>query len=118
MLALHTLLAGIESLPCLIFDEVDANIGGETAVVVGEKLKEIGRSTQVIAITHFPQVARQADHHVQISKVETDGRTMTIVANLDAEGRTHELTRMLGGASQVDSQKILVYTERDSKIGI
>ncbi len=102
MLALHTLLARIESLPTLIFDEVDANIGGETAVVVGEKLKNIGATTQVIAITHFPQVARQADHHVQISKIEKDGRTVTIVADLDAEGRERELTRMLGGTSQME----------------
>lgn len=97
MLALQTLLAGKERIPSLIFDEIDANIGGETAVVVGEKLKQIGRKHQVLCITHFPQVAKQADHHLQISKQEKSGRTVTLVHALDETSREKELTRMLGG---------------------
>lgn len=96
MLALQALLAGKERTPSLIFDEIDANIGGETAVVVGEKLKQIGRKHQVLCITHFPQVAKQADHHLQISKHEQGGRTRTTVRLLDATSRENELLRMSG----------------------
>lgn len=97
MLALQTLLAGKQSLPTLIFDEIDANIGGTTAAIVGEKLKQIGAQHQVIAITHFPQVAQHADHHLQIAKREREGRTLTeIVPLLDDALRNQELARMRG----------------------
>jgi DNA repair protein RecN (Recombination protein N) len=97
MLALQALLAGKENIPTLVFDEIDANIGGQTASVVGDKLKQIGTSRQVLCITHFPQVASQADHHVQISKQEEGGRTFTQIAVLDGKTRTAELVRMQGG---------------------
>ncbi len=96
MLALQTLLGGKEGVPTLLFDEIDANIGGETAVVVGEKLKDISSNHQVLCITHFPQVAKQADHHLRISKSENNGRTLTRVDLLDANGKADELSRMLG----------------------
>jgi DNA repair protein RecN (Recombination protein N) len=96
MLALQTLLGGRSGMPTLLFDEIDANIGGETAVVIGDKLKEIAKSHQVLCITHFPQVARQADHHLRIRKQEEEGRTLTRIDHLDAEGRGEELCRMLG----------------------
>lgn len=96
MLALQTLLAGKEQIPTMIFDEIDANIGGETAVVVGEKLSEIGLKHQVLCITHFHQVAKHAAHHLQISKKEIEGRTVTLVKTLDEEGREREFARMLG----------------------
>lgn len=96
MLALQTTLSGKQQTPTLIFDEIDANIGGETASVVGEKLKSIGEKHQVLCITHFPQVARQADHHLQISKEEREGRTRTLVTSLNEAERQHELDRMLG----------------------
>jgi len=96
MLALQTLLAGKEQTPTLIFDEIDANIGGETAFIVGQKLNEIGKKHQVLCITHFPQVAKQAGHHLQISKQEIDGRTITQVRALDKETKVEELERMLG----------------------
>lgn len=96
LLALQTILAGKEQIPTLIFDEVDANIGGETAAIVGDKLKEIGQKHQVICITHFPQVASLAHYHFQISKVEKDGRTITEVEELDAASRKRELARMAG----------------------
>jgi len=98
MLALKTLLAAKEGVPVLIFDEIDANIGGETAAVVGKKLKEIGKSRQVLSITHFPQTALQADHHIRIAKEEAGGRTLTLVALLDDATREEELERMRGGA--------------------
>lgn len=97
MLAVQTLLAGKAQIPTLIFDEIDSNIGGETASIVGEKLRRIGKQHQVICITHFPQVAKEAHHHLQISKMEQDGRTITVVTSLDAKMRKKELLRMLGG---------------------
>ncbi|NGX42853.1 MAG: DNA repair protein RecN [Chlamydiae bacterium] len=96
MLALQALLAGKEKIPTLIFDEIDANIGGETATVVGEKLQQIGQEHQVLCITHFPQVAKCAKHHLQISKKEIDGRTVTQVEFLDKDSRKKELSRMAG----------------------
>ncbi|CUI17120.1 DNA repair protein recN [Candidatus Protochlamydia naegleriophila] len=96
LLALQTLLAGKEQTSTLIFDEVDANIGGETATIVGDKLKEIGLQHQVICITHFPQVANLAHHHIQISKVEKEGRTITQIQELDPASRQQELARMAG----------------------
>lgn len=96
LLAIQALLADKERIPTLIFDEIDANIGGETAYIVGTKLKEIGNNTQVLCITHFPQVAKQADHHFQISKKEDKGRTFTHVVALDQEERVDEISRMLG----------------------
>lgn len=96
MFSLQTILAGKEGLT-LIFDEIDANIGGETATIFGRKLREIGERQQVLCITHFPQVARYADRHLQISKREQEGRTVTLVNSLDKEDeRQTELDRMLG----------------------
>lgn len=96
MLAIQTLLAGKEQIPTLIFDEIDANIGGETAKIVGEKLCEIGLKHQILCITHFTQVAKCANHHIQISKKEVGGRTLTQIALLDEKGRKAELARMSG----------------------
>lgn len=96
LLALQTLLAGKESVAALVFDEIDANIGGATAVVIGEKLRDIGRQHQVLCITHFPQVAKQADHHIRIEKEEEAGRTFSRIERLDAKGRQSELDRMAG----------------------
>jgi len=98
MLAIQALLAGKEKIPTLIFDEIDANIGGETATVVGDKLKEIAIMHQVLCITHFPQVAKLAEHHLRISKKEIDGRTITVVEALDDNSHLEELVRMVGGA--------------------
>lgn len=96
LLALQTLLAGKENTPTLIFDEVDANIGGETATIVGDSLRNISHQHQVICITHFPQVATQANHHLQISKEEKEGRTVTVVQELNPFLRKRELARMAG----------------------
>jgi len=96
MLSFQVLLAGKENIPTIVFDEIDANIGGNTAVSVGAKLQEIGTEHQVLCITHFPQVAYQADYHLQISKEEIDGRTMTFVQSLSEDRRELELQRMRG----------------------
>lgn len=96
LLALQTLLAGKEQIGTLIFDEVDGNIGGETATIVGDKLRQIGSRHQVICITHFPQVAEQAHFHLRILKEEKEGRTVTLVHELDKKSRKQELARMAG----------------------
>ncbi len=98
MLAIQTMLAGKEKTPTLIFDEIDANIGGETANVIGEKLQQIGMKHQVLCITHFPQVAKCAIHHLQISKSEKNGRTITTILPLEGKARETELKRMHGEA--------------------
>ncbi len=97
VLALKALMAGKAQTATLVFDEVDANIGGETATVVGQKLANIGAKHQLVCITHFPQVARHAHQHIQISKNESKGRTRTLVKMLDGDSQGHELQRMLGG---------------------
>lgn len=97
-LAVHMVLKGKSTVSSLVFDEIDANIGGATARVVGEMLAHVSRHTQVLCITHFPQVARFATHHLQIVKMEESGRTLTKVASLSPEERHVELARMMGGA--------------------
>lgn len=104
LLAIQTLLAGKAEMPTLIFDEIDANIGGATAAVVGDKLKEISKKHQVLCITHFPQVANRADHHLQISKQERDGRTVTLVRALDPQARLEELRRMVGSTEELKAK--------------
>jgi len=90
------------SAPGLIFDEVDAGIGGRVADVVGRKLRTLGSAFQVLCITHQPQIAAYADTHFQIEKHVDRGRTRTTVHRLDLSGRVSELSRMLGGAAITD----------------
>ena len=97
MLALKTVLAAEDSVPLLIFDEVDANIGGETAHAVGEKMRLLGQSHQVLCITHLAPVAAAADTHFQVTKSATGKRTKTELTQLTERERVGELARMLGG---------------------
>jgi DNA repair protein RecN (Recombination protein N) len=97
MLALKTVLAAEDEISVLIFDEVDANIGGETANAVGEKMKQIAARRQVLCITHLPQVAVPADAHYVVTKQVKDGRTISEIRLLDKKERVTELARMLGG---------------------
>ncbi len=90
------------SAPGLIFDEVDAGIGGRVADVVGRKLRALGSAFQVLCITHLPQIAAYADTHFQIEKRVDGGRTRTTVQRLGVEGRVDELARMLGGEAITD----------------
>ena len=99
MLALKTVLAAEDEVPVLVFDEVDANVGGETAVAVGEKMKQIAAKRQVLCITHLPQVAASADAHFVVTKEVREGRTLTDLTLLDRKARVGELSRMLGGQS-------------------
>lgn len=97
MLALKTILARVDEVPTLIFDEVDAGIGGRALQAVAERLAHIGRQYQVICVTHAPQIACYASRHHRIYKDVADGRTRTGVCVLDDEGRIEELARMLAG---------------------
>lgn len=96
MLALKSALAKQDDTPLLVFDEIDANVGGEIARAVGMKMRELGQEHQVIAITHFPQVAALANHHYLISKGVADGRTVSRLHEVADDARVAELMRMLG----------------------
>ncbi len=97
ILALKAILAETDSVETVIFDEVDAGIGGGTAEVVGRKLAELARHHQVICITHLPQIAKFGEHHFSISKHVIDGRTQTTLHPLSEADRLREIARMLGG---------------------
>lgn len=99
LFTLKLILAEKEKKQTLIFDEIDANIGGVTASLLGKKLHSLGLSRQVICITHFPQVAAHADHHMQMNKVSLEGRMITEVKILSTEEKQEELLRMMGGTS-------------------
>ncbi|HEY1786572.1 MAG TPA: DNA repair protein RecN [Verrucomicrobiae bacterium] len=99
MLALKTVLAAEDEIPVLVFDEVDANVGGETAHAVGEKMKQIAARRQVLCITHLPQVAAPASAHYVVTKQIKNGRTISEIQLLGKKERVTELARMLGGQS-------------------
>jgi DNA repair protein RecN (Recombination protein N) len=97
MLATKAVLAKQDRIPVLVFDEIDANIGGEIGGAVGRKLAQVAKHHQLICITHLPQVAACGTTHLAVSKRVEDGRTFTEVELLDAESRPEEIARMLGG---------------------
>jgi DNA repair protein RecN (Recombination protein N) len=97
VLALKAILAATDAVETIVFDEVDAGIGGGTAEVVGRKLSELAGRHQVICITHLPQIAKFGEHHLSISKHVADGRTLTTIQPLNKEDRYKEIARMLGG---------------------
>ena len=99
MLALKTVLASEDQIPVLVFDEVDANVGGETANAVGQKMHQIAKHRQVLCITHLPQVAATASAHYVVSKQVKAGRTVSEITLLEKQERVTELARMLGGQS-------------------
>jgi DNA repair protein RecN (Recombination protein N) len=100
MLALKTVLAAEDQIPVLVFDEVDANVGGETANAVGEKMQQIAQKRQVLCITHLPQVAAPASAHFVAAKQTKAGRTTSEISLLSPKDRVTELTRMLGGQTE------------------
>lgn len=103
MLAFKTLDAGAQPARTLIFDEVDAGIGGRAASVVGEKLRSLGAHDQVLCITHLPQIAALASTHVLIEKRVRGSRTVTSVTRLDGEAREREIARMMAGESALSN---------------
>jgi len=97
MLALKTILARLDSVPTLVFDEVDAGIGGKVALQVGDKMRAVAASHQVFAITHLPQIASRGHIHLLVQKQDRGGIAATGVRDLEGADRIHEIARMLGG---------------------
>jgi DNA repair protein RecN (Recombination protein N) len=106
MLALKSVLAGQDGVPLLVFDEIDANVGGEVAVKVGQKMRELSKAHQVLCITHLPQVAAAAHRQFAVTKEFDGARTTTAVGELSGADRVAELARMLGGQ---DSKSALAH---------
>jgi DNA repair protein RecN (Recombination protein N) len=100
MLAIKTLMAGHDQIPVMVFDEIDANVGGEMGHAIGSKMRRAGETRQVIAITHLPQVAVHGACHLAVSKEVSDGRTYTRVHHLLNADREKEIARMLGGTAK------------------
>ena len=110
MLALKNVLANADTIPTLIFDEIDQGIGGRVGAVVGEKLWQLGKAHQVLCVTHLPQLAAYGNQHFHVLKKVINGRTQTMVEVLDNLRRRHELAQMFGGdsgANQTTAQEIL-----------
>src|SRR4029079_10461363 len=109
ILALKVVLAARGSAPTLIFDEVDAGVGGATAAAVGERLARLAELVQVLAVTHAPQVAAQAEGHMLIAKEQIDGpegeAMTTRVVALEGEHRREEIARMLAGQTITDEAR-------------
>jgi DNA repair protein RecN (Recombination protein N) len=101
MLAIKSILAGADRISVLVFDEIDANIGGRIASTIGAKLHQLASHHQVLCITHLPQIAACADHHVKISKAVASGQTRVNIEVLDDRpSRVAELAEMLAGQQQ------------------
>ena len=100
MLALKSVLADQDRVPVLVFDEVDANVGGETGAVVGLKMQEIGKRRQVISITHLAPVAATAPYHFMVEKISEGDRTVSEIRELNQKDRVAEIARMLGSGGE------------------
>jgi DNA repair protein RecN (Recombination protein N) len=115
MLAIKTALAQQDLIGLLVFDEIDANVGGEIASAVGKKMQTLGENRQVVAITHMPQVAAGARTHFFVNKEVIDGRTRTSLQEVQGDERLHELARMLGGrtSSALEHARTLLRAGRE-----
>ncbi len=102
MLALKHQLARIDRIPVLVFDEIDANIGGRMGEVIGEKLSSIAKSRQVICITHLPQIASYADEQWKVNKIVKDDKTYSTIESLSNEARLEEIADMIRGSEKTD----------------
>ena len=105
MLAVKTILAAADEMPTLVFDEVDAGIGGRVADVVGQRLRQSAAGRQVLCVTHLAPIAAHATHHLLVDKRVTRGVTRTRVTGLDESARVEELARMLGGERVTDASR-------------
>ena len=104
-LALQAVASQVDDVPTLVFDEVDAGIGGGVAEIVGRMLQALGRSRQVLCITHLPQVAAAADNQWRVAKRAVQGETLSSVDPLEGEARVDEIARMLGGMKITDTTR-------------
>ncbi|HHU90288.1 MAG TPA: DNA repair protein RecN [Clostridiaceae bacterium] len=107
MLAIKTILADIDDIPTLVFDEIDTGVSGKAASKLGEKLKTVAKGHQVICITHHAQIASQANTHYLIEKDERDGRTLTLIRQLEGIDRENEIIRLLSGEHATEAAKKL-----------
>jgi DNA repair protein RecN (Recombination protein N) len=105
MLALTTILARLDRVPTLVFDEVDAGIGGRVALSVGDTLRALSAHHQVLVITHLPQIASRAHQHVVVSKAARAGVTTADLQVVEGEARVVEIARMLGGDEDSDTSR-------------
>ncbi|HEX2052530.1 MAG TPA: DNA repair protein RecN [Actinomycetota bacterium] len=105
MLAIRSVLSSADGVPTLVFDEIDAGIGGRVGEAVGRRLWTLGHRHQVIAVTHLPQIAAYGDRHLSVRKVVSGGRTVTSVVELGSSDRVAELSSMLGSDTPVTRQK-------------
>jgi len=105
MLALKTILARVDHVPTLVFDEVDAGIGGRVGLQVGDTMRRVAAHHQVLAITHLAQIAARAHHHVVVSKGARGGITTADTHVVDEDERTQEIARMLGGDEGSDTAR-------------
>jgi DNA repair protein RecN (Recombination protein N) len=122
MLAVEVVLAGADPVPTLVFDEVDAGVGGRAAVEVGRRLAALARTTQVVVVTHLPQVAAFADQHLVVRKADDGTVTRSGVVALDRAGRLQELSRMLAGleeskAARAHARELLEAAAQDKLAG-
>ncbi len=122
MLALKTILARLDGVPTLIFDEVDAGIGGRTGLMVGDAMRDVAAHHQVFAITHLPQIAARAHHHIVVQKAAKGGVTTSDVRVVDGDARVDEVARMLGGdaesaTSRDHARELLVNAREGSRAG-
>ena len=120
MLALKSIISGMDNISTMVFDEIDTGIGGATAIVVGKKLHKISKNCQVVCITHLPQIAAFSDHHYFIDKFEENGRTKIKITKLDNSKQVKELSRMLSGMEEssisiMHAEELLEQTKRMKK---
>ena len=120
MLAIKSILSTADQIPILVFDEIDAGIGGRVGSVLGQKLWGLSKNHLVLCVTHLPQIACYADHHAKVTKLASHDRTVTSVEVLDGEARVTELSQMLGsdsGASRTNATEMLrqAMSWKDSK---
>jgi DNA repair protein RecN (Recombination protein N) len=103
MLAIKNAFSEIEKAPCIVFDEVDTGVGGQTANMVGQKIKSISKHTQILCITHLPQIASLSDNHIYVDKVVENNKTYTKIKILNGVERIKEIARMLGGNENIEA---------------
>lgn len=120
MLALKSAIAGRAGVPILVFDEIDANVGGEVAHTVGAMMADLARSRQILCITHLPQVAAAASSHFVVEKHVEDGRTVSSLRSVSKAAREQEIARMLGGGGEqalLHAREMLAAREATARLG-
>ncbi len=121
MLAVKSILAASDRVSVLVFDEIDANVGGRMGTILGEKLRAIARRHQVLCITHLPQIAAYADRHISIKKIVRDGESYTTVSTLSGQSRLAELAEMMAGknitpTSLAQAEELLALATRRTSV--